>query len=182
MSIGFRKSFFGFNCEDVLSYIEKSHKDFAAEEKELKSQIADLNGTISELENKISELENSKENIKAQLESYENKKAQIDQMSKTIGKLYLVAQSNARSVIKSSEDNLAAVKEEIEKNFNSIDSAHQMLDNIKSNLIKTTEEFTVNIDTLSNSLNIAKEEIKSKESEAIKKTEEISEYVNNLIK
>ena len=103
-------------------------------------------------------------------------------MSKNIGKLYLVAQSNARSVIKSSEENLAAVKEEIEKNFNSIDTAHQTLDSIKSNLIKTTEEFTDNIDKLSNSLNTAKEEIKNKESEAIKKTEEISEYVNNITK
>ena len=33
MSKGFKKSLFGFNCEEVVAYIEKAHKTF--KEKEL---------------------------------------------------------------------------------------------------------------------------------------------------
>ena len=29
MSVGFRKSLFGFNCDDVAAYIQKMHKSFA---------------------------------------------------------------------------------------------------------------------------------------------------------
>ena len=34
MAVGFKKSLFGFNCADVIEYIEKTHKSFVQKEKE----------------------------------------------------------------------------------------------------------------------------------------------------
>ena len=42
MSAGFRKSLFGFNCEDVMEYIEKSQKSFVEREKDLSAQVKKL--------------------------------------------------------------------------------------------------------------------------------------------
>ena len=38
----FRKSLFGFNCDDVVEYVEKTHKAYTEKEIELKEQIEDL--------------------------------------------------------------------------------------------------------------------------------------------
>ena len=32
MAIGFRKSLFGFNCDEVLEYVQKTHKAFTEKE------------------------------------------------------------------------------------------------------------------------------------------------------
>ena len=39
MAAGFRKSLFGFNCADVMEYIEKSQKTFVKNEKDLTEQV-----------------------------------------------------------------------------------------------------------------------------------------------
>ena len=70
MSVGFRKSFFGFNCEDVLGFIENSHKEFAAKEKDFNKTVSQLNSEISDLEAKITELEQVKSDIQDKLDAY----------------------------------------------------------------------------------------------------------------
>ena len=42
MAIGFRKSLFGFNCDDVLEYVQKTHKAFTEKEIVLNEKIEDL--------------------------------------------------------------------------------------------------------------------------------------------
>ena len=42
MSVGFRKSLFGFNCDDVISYIERSQKSFTEKQKELSEKVTSL--------------------------------------------------------------------------------------------------------------------------------------------
>ena len=42
MAVGLRKSLFGFNCGDVMKYIEKSQKSFYEKEKELSEQAAEM--------------------------------------------------------------------------------------------------------------------------------------------
>ena len=39
MSKGFKKSLFGFNCEEVVAYIEKAHKTFKEKELLLNEKI-----------------------------------------------------------------------------------------------------------------------------------------------
>ena len=47
MAVGFRKSLFGFNCDDVMKYIEKTHKSFAQKEATLKEQAEDLDTALT---------------------------------------------------------------------------------------------------------------------------------------
>ena len=42
MSVGFRKSLLGFNCSDVMEYIEKSQNRFSKREKELTEKTDSL--------------------------------------------------------------------------------------------------------------------------------------------
>lgn len=180
MSVGFRKSFFGFNCEDVLGFIENSHKEFAAKEKNFNKTISQLNSEISDLENKITELEQVKSDIQDKLDAYNAQKEEIDRVSKNIGKLYLVAQSNARSIIKSNEESLAAAREEAQRNISSIESAHNVLSEIKSELLEKTAEFNDSLEGLSTELDKAKSVIKENEAESEAKIEEVNKFVSSL--
>ena len=46
MSAGFRKSLFGFNSQDVMEYIEKTHKAFSQKENDLNSKIDELDSLL----------------------------------------------------------------------------------------------------------------------------------------
>ena len=67
MSIGFRKSLFGFNCDDVMSYIENAHKQFAEKETLLNEKIADLDNTLSDVNAQLENIKAAKANVEAQL-------------------------------------------------------------------------------------------------------------------
>ncbi len=59
MAVGFRKSFFGFNRDDVIEYIKNLHETFEEKERNLKEQVAELEAASKNLECEIAEL-NSK--------------------------------------------------------------------------------------------------------------------------
>ena len=46
MAIGFKKSLFGFNREDVFNYIENTHKAFKDKEDTLNKKIDELNSDL----------------------------------------------------------------------------------------------------------------------------------------
>ena len=102
MSVGFRKSLFGFNSDDVIAYIEQSHKKFSAKEKELNQKIDELDGTIANVNAQLEDLKVAKANVEAQLKEYTDKHDEIERLSQNIGKLYLVAQANAKSIMQNS--------------------------------------------------------------------------------
>ena len=39
MTVGFRKSLFGFNQDDVINYIQKTHKSFSQQTEELAKEL-----------------------------------------------------------------------------------------------------------------------------------------------
>ena len=102
-------------------------------------------------------------------------------MSKNIGKLYLVAQSNARSIIKSNEESLAAAREEAQRNISSIESAHNVLSEIKSELLEKTAEFNDSLVGLSTELERAKSVIKENEAESEAKIEEVKASCDGMV-
>ena len=120
MAAGFRKSLFGFNCTDVMEYIEKSQKTFVKNEKDLTEQVEKLS---KELE------------------------------------LYLVAQANARAIMENSEKNAGLAAIQVEKNLSTLADAHSSLDELKKNIVKTTDEFIGEVDGLLESLNQTREHI-----------------------
>lgn len=162
MSVGFRKSLLGFNCEDVMSYIEKSHQAFSKKEKDFNAKIEELDGVIKNVTNELENLKNAKAEVEAELKAYTDKREEIERLSQNIGKLYLVAQSNAQAVMKNSDESRALAESEIARNLDSIDAAHQSLDDIKEKVLKTSNDFIGQVEELLSSLNETKEIIEQK--------------------
>ena len=159
MAVGFRKSFFGFNCDDVLSYIEKSQKTFAEKEKELTEQTDRLSKELDLSNENYTKLNAEKEMIAKKLAEFSEKYEEIERLSENIGKLYLVAQANAQAIMANSEKNARLANREVEKNLSAINDAHESLDSLKKSIVETSNGFLSEIDGLIASLNETREAV-----------------------
>ena len=159
MSVGFRKSLFGFNSQDVMEYIERNHKIFAKKENDLNDKIAELSSLLEESKKEQSKLELEKAELNQKLDSFNDKYEEIERLSENIGKLYLVAQSNAQAIINNAKEEARIAEEEVNKNIVSIDETHNALAELKADILRTSQEFSAKVDTLVSSLTNAKEKI-----------------------
>lgn len=153
MAVGFRKSLFGFNSNDVIEYIESTHKSFVKKEKDLKADIEALKNELELSNKKCDKLELEKAEIDKKLAEFNAKYDEIERLSENIGKLYLVAQTNAKAIIENSENSAKIAEDEVNKNIYSINEAHESLKNLRQSIIKTSDDFVVEVDTLISSLN-----------------------------
>ena len=182
MSVGFRKSMFGFNRDDVNRYIETLNKSHSDKENALKSEVSDLNDNLNRLREELGSISAEKERIQRSLDEYTEKYDEIERLSQNIGKLYLVAQSNARAVMKNSAQNRDTVKREVEENLNSIDSAHISLDGIRAKMIETSNDFVARLDTLMTSLESARELIDKNDTENLGRQGEFERLYSEISK
>lgn len=159
MAVGFKKSLFGFNCDDVMQYIERSQKSFAEKEKELSEQVDTLSRDLDLSNENYRKLNAEKEIIAKKLADFSEKYEEIERLSENIGKLYLVAQANAQAIMENSEKNSRLANKEVEKNLSAINDAHDSLDSLKKTVRQTSDEFLSEIDALVSSLNETREAI-----------------------
>ena len=176
MSVGFRKSLFGFNCDDVINYVQESHKKFSAKESELNEKIESLDKTIANVNAQLEDVKAAKASVEAQLKEYTDKHDEIERLSQNIGKLYLVAQTNAKSIIQNSTENRDIANREVEKNLHSIDNAHEQLAALKAEIMQTSNEFITKVDSLVSSLSVAREKVTNNNIES----RELSEQFENI--
>ncbi len=176
MSVGFRKSLFGFNCDDVISYVEQSYKNFSEKESELNQKIDKLDSTIATINAQLEDVKAAKAVVEAQLKEYTDKHDEIERLSQNIGKLYLVAQANAKSIMQNSAETRDITNREVEKNLHSIDNAHEQLASLKAEIMQTSDEFVRKVDTLVNSLATAREQVSQKNTD----NRELAEQFENL--
>ena len=177
MSVGFRKSFLGFNCDDVIEYIQNSHKKFSEKEKELNLKIESLDNTIASVNAQLDDVKAAKAAVEAQLKEYTDKYEEIERLSQNIGKLYLVAQTNAKAIMQNSNDNRDLTNREVEKNLHSIDNAHEQLAALKAEIMQTSNEFVTKVDTLVDSLADARNQVIQKNID----NRELTEQFENLL-
>ena len=182
MSAGFRKSLFGFNCEDVMEYIEKSQKSFVEREKDLSEQVEKLSAELELSNDNYRKLNEEKETISKKLEEFNEKYEEIGRLSENIGKLYLVAQANARAIMANSEKNAGLAAAQVQKNLSTLEEAHASLDELKKNIVRTTDEFVDEVDELIASLNDAREQISSNTVAALGSKEQFDEVYNCIVK
>ena len=159
MAVGFKKSLFGFNCDDVMDYIERSQKSFAQKQKDLTNQVEELSKSLDLSNDNFRKLNEEKELIAKKLADFSEKYEEIERLSENIGKLYLVAQANAQAIMANSEKNANLANKEVEKNLSAINDAHESLDSLKKSVMQTSNEFLSEIDGLISSLNETKETI-----------------------
>ena len=148
MSIGFRKSLFGFNCTDVVEYIESILNSFNNKEKSLNEKINIISKELETLKGENKELSEKNSNLETELSGFRTKTQEIERLSENIGKLYLVAQTNAKAIMDSAVDNSRLANAEIQNNFNTIANAHDSLKALREEITKTSENFTAEVDRL----------------------------------
>lgn len=157
MSVGFRKSLFGYNQDDVIEYVKKLHNNFSLKEDSFKKQLADLENKINSLNKDLEVLENEKASLSEKLSEYNAKKSEMDRLSENIGKLYMVSQANAKTIIANAEENSKIANMEIEKNVSAIEETHKALEGLKQSINETSQNFTKEVESLMRSLEEAKE-------------------------
>ena len=181
MSVGFRKSLFGFNSQDVVEYIERSHKDFAKKEDSLNEKIEMLETLLENSREEQKKLEAEKEELDIKLNSFTEKYEEIERLSENIGKLYLVAQSNAQAIIKNAQEEAETAKNEVNRNLISIDEAHEALAELRSDILRTSEEFSSRVDGLVNSLTEAREKIADNSDEILSHNENFDKIYKSIV-
>ncbi|MCQ2441207.1 MAG: hypothetical protein MJ076_04865 [Clostridia bacterium] len=182
MSVGFRKSLFGFNSDDVMNYIQKTHKEFSQKETEL-NEIADqLKSELNSIKQELEELKIQKEMTERELKEYTDKQEEIERLSQNIGKLYLVAQTNAKAIMKNSEENLENARKEVDGNLSKIDEAHRSLEELKEKILRTSTDFAVQVDGLISSLSSTRLQIEDNINNSNEKSEEFNSVYVQLTK
>ena len=101
----------------------------------------------------------------------------MERLSENIGKLYLVSQTNAKTIMSNAEENSKITDEQISRNVSAIEETHIALDNLRKNIIETSENFSREVSALMQSLEATKEKI----STDAKKNLEANEKFNLLL-
>lgn len=179
---GFRRSLFGFNTDDVLEYIEKTHRSFSKKQEALNEKADNLANELQLSKEQYDNLMAEKAIVDEKLETFIRKSEEIEKLSENIGKLYLVAQANAQAIMKNSESSLNISNHEVEKNLNSIDEAHASLDEIRTNIVKTSEDFVNELDELIQSLVDTKTKITCNNQASNEAIDDFDKFYNSIVK
>ena len=180
MSIGFRKSLFGFNSQDVMDYIDKTHRSFSKTENELNTKIDELTTLLATAKKEQEKLENEKAELNAKIDAFNEKYDEIERLSENIGKLYLVAQSNAQAIMNNAKEEARIAEEEAKRNIVTIDETHDALSELRSDILRTSQEFSAKVDGLVTSLNTAREKIASDIDDTITHSEEFDKVYKSI--
>lgn len=175
MVLGFKKSLFGYNCDEVNGYISNQNAKHSEITSELNLKISNSLNELTELNEKFEKLLSENEKLKSDIEIYKSKYDEVKTLSDNIGKLYLVAQTNAKAIINAANTAKNAANDEVARNLSAIDSVNSSLNEIKDKLNNVFTDFTTDIDNLNSSLEKAKNVINNSASEQ-------SEYADNFEK
>ena len=178
---GFRRSLFGFNTDDVLQYIEKTHNSFDKKTDGLNEKADSLANELQLSKEQYESLMAEKAVVDEKLNSFIEKYEEIEKLSENIGKLYLVAQANAQAIMANSEQNLNLSADEVTKNISAIDEAHESLGDIRQSIIKTSEDFVSELDELINSLDTTKQKITANTETAQKAKENFDKVFDRIV-
>ncbi len=182
MAVGFRKSLFGFNSDDVMQYIEKTHKAFSKKEAEFNEKIDALNSTLDAANEAIENIKAEKAELEIKLKEFTDKQDEIERLSQNIGKLYLVAQANAKSVMENAEQNSELARVEVERNITAVNQAQESLNGLKAEIILASESFSRELDRLVSEFNKTKTDIIVNTSDIEEKFKEFDSVFKGLTK
>ena len=180
MKAGFRKSLFGFNSDDVIEYIEKTHKVFSEKETLLNEKIDELKDELNSAKLQISDIIAEKTKIENDLKEYTEKYDEIERLSQNIGKLYLVSEANANAVIENAKQSREISEEAVSKSIKCADDTYSSLASLKDEIVKTSSEYLEKINSLMLSLESMKNNIYNNNLSAEKSIEEYEELLNSI--
>ncbi len=178
---GFKKSLFGFNREDVINYIEKNHRKFSEIEESLKAEISVLKSELSKTLEEKEKLNTEKQQLDKKLQEFNAKYEEIERLSENIGKLYLVAQTNAEAIIENTESSAKLITDEVNRNLYTIGEAHQSLAELRNNIAVTSKGFVDEVDSLMKSLNDTRRQIEDNSKNAADAKDEFNKVYSSIV-
>lgn len=180
MATPFRKSLFGFNSDDVTAYITKTHKEHAEQVTVLKEEIENLSDRLKIADSNVKSLASTNAELQAKLKVYTDKYEEIERLAQNIGKLYVVANANAKAIMQSAENNAEVSKNEVNKNLKSVDSIQRTLINTREEINKTASEFSKRLEELLINLSSAKDTISNNDRDTEEKIKEFDALINSI--
>lgn len=163
MAIKFRNSFLGFNKDDVLKYIYSVKETAAQNEAKLSESEALIKKLTDELESVSSALNESNAlcaDLQAKVNDFEQREAALTKLSESIGKLYLVAKANARTIISTAEENVKISRLAVDKNLQTATFTGDNLSDIENELAATAQKFSAEIKLVREKLEETKSAVK----------------------
>ncbi|MBO5322349.1 MAG: hypothetical protein J6B22_07110 [Clostridia bacterium] len=182
MAIGFRKSLFGYNQDDVIEYIKKLHNNFKDKEQTFKDDISALEEKVNALVGNEEKLNHENRELNAKLDEFNAKKAEMERLSENIGKLYLVANTNANTIMSNAEESSKLAESEINKNVSAIEETHIALNSLRDSVNETAQNFTNEISALIESLEDTKSKISNSALESKNASNEFSSLLEMVSK
>ena len=164
---------FGFNKADVNMYLMKVQQEYALKEQELSQKLADLENENAELNKKIVDLEKQNSDfaekctvteselqqtrdelnrVNGEFSYLRGREQEIEEMSESIGTMYMVAMQNAGEIISSAETCAKEINEASSIRLEAAIRAEEQLNAIKESIKSSAEQFAEDINSLSLSL------------------------------
>lgn len=166
MAVKFRNSLLGFNKDDVLKYVYSTKETLNKNEQTINEKNK-LNKELSDESVKIkAELANAYEKIEelqAKVDDFEQREATLTKLSENIGKLYLVAKTNAKTIVSAAEENVRLSKIAVDKNIETAEITSENLTSIESELLSTAKRFSDEIEAIKLRLKNTKQNISENE-------------------
>ncbi len=182
MSVGFRKSLFGYNQDDVIEYVKRLHNNFSLKEESFKKQLSDLEEKINMLTQNLEASENENKVLEGKLAEYNSKKAEMERLSENIGKLYMVSQANAKTIMSNAEESSKITNNEIARNVSVIEETHEALESLNRSINETSQSFTKEVEALMQSLSQTKEKLSADNAENLQASEEFASLLEAVSK
>lgn len=182
MSLGFRKSFFGYNCEEVTEFIHKSNSEHKDVVSALNQNIKNLENDVRLMQTSIDNVNSEKVKLEEKLDYYIAKYNEVKNLSENIGKLYLVAQTNAKSIMSAANLAKDATREHLDEDIKTIDNANESLNNLKERINALNDDFCNNVNMLTDSLSSIKDMIENCDENSKEKNQEFKQVFNQITK
>ena len=177
MALGFKKSFFGYNCEEVSEYINKVKSENKQIVETLKQKNELNENKIKELNEKIGAAEQKTAETLESLEFYKGKYEEVKRLSENIGKLYLVARTNAKTIMDTANEAQKLSGEQLDKNISVLDEAQAAISNLRDSLETINSDFSVRTKELENTM----QQVRAMADNAQKANDSMTENFNKTL-
>lgn len=149
---------FGFNKADVNMYLMKLQQEFAFKEQELTRKLENLEKENSDLKERCNSTQAEFNSMKDEFAYLKGKEQEIEQMSESIGTMYMVAMQNAQEIIGEAEECAKEINRISALRLEAAEVAEEQLKAIKENIKTSAEQLAEDI----NSMTLSLEEPKSR--------------------
>ena len=154
---------FGFNKSDVNNYLIQLQQEYALKEQEFTKKFADLEKEYAALKEKCSSAEGEAQKLRDEINRIngefaylKGREEEIEQMSESIGTMYMVAMQNAEEIISEAENCAKEINEISALRLEAAIKAEEQLKAIKENLKSSAEQFAESVNSMSISIEAPK--------------------------